>query len=128
MKLSIFVGILQVLNFEFLKFRILEIMNFHPCSCTFSFKPFHSGYLQTCTLANSEDLDEMLHEVKNQMKCRIMRHFIRICTGCKDLQIFMTEMHHNFKFLPVTPKIVNGQFCNYSFNLHGKIHQNKKGG
>ena len=28
----IFVGILQVLKFEFLKFRILEIWNFHPCS------------------------------------------------------------------------------------------------
>ena len=24
-------GILQVLKFEFLKFRILEILNFHPC-------------------------------------------------------------------------------------------------
>ena len=31
MKLSIFVGILQVLSFEFLKFRILEILNFLPC-------------------------------------------------------------------------------------------------
>ena len=30
-KLSIFVGILQVLKFEFLKFRILEILNFHSC-------------------------------------------------------------------------------------------------
>ena len=27
-----FVGILQVLSFEFLKFRILEILNFHPCT------------------------------------------------------------------------------------------------
>ena len=26
-----FAGILQVLKFEFLKFRILEILNFHPC-------------------------------------------------------------------------------------------------
>ena len=32
MKLLIFVGILQVQKFEFLKFRILEILNFHPCS------------------------------------------------------------------------------------------------
>ena len=31
MKLLIFVGILQVQKFEFLKFRILEILNFHPC-------------------------------------------------------------------------------------------------
>ena len=30
MKLFIFVGILQVLKFEVLKFRILEILNFHP--------------------------------------------------------------------------------------------------
>ena len=30
-KLFIFVGILQVLKFEFLKFRILESLNFHPC-------------------------------------------------------------------------------------------------
>ena len=30
-KLSIFVAILQVLKFEFQKFRILEILNFHPC-------------------------------------------------------------------------------------------------
>ena len=29
-KLSIFVAILQVLKFEFQKFRILEILNFHP--------------------------------------------------------------------------------------------------
>ena len=29
-KLSIFIDILQVLKFEFLKFRILEILNFHP--------------------------------------------------------------------------------------------------
>ena len=27
------VGILQVLKFEFLKFRILEILNFHQCKC-----------------------------------------------------------------------------------------------
>ena len=31
MKLLIFVGILQVSKFESLKFRILEILNFHPC-------------------------------------------------------------------------------------------------
>ena len=27
------VAILQLLKFEFQKFRILEILNFHPCSC-----------------------------------------------------------------------------------------------
>ena len=32
MKLFIFVGILQVLEFKFLKFRNLEILNFHPCN------------------------------------------------------------------------------------------------
>ena len=32
-KLSIFVDILQVLKFEFKKFRILEILNFHPWYC-----------------------------------------------------------------------------------------------
>ena len=26
------IGILQVLRFKFLKFRIVEILNFHPCS------------------------------------------------------------------------------------------------
>ena len=33
LKLCILIGILQVLKFEFLKFRILEILNFHPCIC-----------------------------------------------------------------------------------------------
>ena len=33
MKLFIFIGILQVIKFEFLKFRISEILNFHPCCC-----------------------------------------------------------------------------------------------
>ena len=34
LKLLIFVGILQVLRFDFKKFRILEILNFHghPCN------------------------------------------------------------------------------------------------
>ena len=32
MKLSIFVGILHVLRFDFQKFRNLEILNFHPCA------------------------------------------------------------------------------------------------
>ena len=27
----LFEGIMQVIKFEFLKFRILEILNFHPC-------------------------------------------------------------------------------------------------
>ena len=31
LKLLIFIGILQVLRFNFQKFRILEILNFHPC-------------------------------------------------------------------------------------------------
>ena len=31
LKLLIFVGILQVLRFDLKKFRILEILNFHPC-------------------------------------------------------------------------------------------------
>ena len=31
LKLLVFVGILPVLKFEFLKFRILETLNFHPC-------------------------------------------------------------------------------------------------
>ena len=31
MKLLVFVDIMQVLKFEFLQFRILEILNFHPC-------------------------------------------------------------------------------------------------
>ena len=31
MKLFVFVGIMQVEKCEFLKFRILEILNFHPC-------------------------------------------------------------------------------------------------
>ena len=35
MKLFIFIGILQVLKFDFLKFRILEILNFHPCDRQF---------------------------------------------------------------------------------------------
>ena len=32
LKLLIFVGILQVLRFDFKKIRILEILNFHPCN------------------------------------------------------------------------------------------------
>ena len=35
LKLLSFVSIRQVLNFEFLKFRFLEILNFHPCSIQF---------------------------------------------------------------------------------------------
>ena len=31
LKLLIFIGILQVLRFDFQKFRILENLNFHPC-------------------------------------------------------------------------------------------------
>ena len=31
-KLLICIGILQVLRFDFQKFRILEILNFHPCT------------------------------------------------------------------------------------------------
>ena len=34
LKLLIFVGILQVLRFNFKKFRILENLNFHPCDLT----------------------------------------------------------------------------------------------
>ena len=33
----LFGGIQQVLSSDFLKFRILEILNFHPCSCSLSF-------------------------------------------------------------------------------------------
>ena len=32
LKYYYFEGILQVLKFEFQKFRILEILNFHPCA------------------------------------------------------------------------------------------------
>ena len=32
LKLLIFVGKLQVLRFDLKKFRIFEIMNFHPCN------------------------------------------------------------------------------------------------
>ena len=32
-KLFVFVGILQVFKFDFLKFRILEILNLHQCKC-----------------------------------------------------------------------------------------------
>ena len=35
LKLLIFVGILQVLRYDFKKFRILEILNFHPCEPCF---------------------------------------------------------------------------------------------
>ena len=31
LKLLIFIGILQVLRYDFQKFRILEILNFHSC-------------------------------------------------------------------------------------------------
>ena len=33
-KSLVFVGILQVLKFEFLMSRILDIVNFHPCALT----------------------------------------------------------------------------------------------
>ena len=35
LKMLIFVGILKVLRFDFKKFRILEILNFHPYCCFF---------------------------------------------------------------------------------------------
>ena len=37
-----------------------------------------------CSLANSEDPDEMLHN-----KCRIMGHFIRVCIVAKAKEINM---------------------------------------
>ena len=42
MKLLIFVGILQVLRFDFKKFRILEMLNFHPCHVEY-FYVLHSS-------------------------------------------------------------------------------------
>ena len=38
LKLLCFIGMLQVLRFEFLKFRILEILNFHPCIVMLHFR------------------------------------------------------------------------------------------
>ena len=35
MFLSLFIGIEQVLRFDFQKFRILEILNFYPCVTAF---------------------------------------------------------------------------------------------
>ena len=32
--IQVFIGILQVLRYDFQKFRILEILNFHPCNVT----------------------------------------------------------------------------------------------
>ena len=35
LKLLIFIGILQVLRFDFQKFRIFKILNFHPCDLSY---------------------------------------------------------------------------------------------
>ena len=35
---------MQVLQFEFLKFRILEILNFHPCTLHVYLQPFRKKY------------------------------------------------------------------------------------
>ena len=62
-------------------------------------KPFHSGYLQSVTFANSEDPDEML------LYCRISSVstvFVKINT------IFMNKYASLFRiFLPVTPQNTN---------------------
>ena len=44
MKLFIFVGVLQVLKSEFLKFRMLEIWKFHPCEYVFWMTSSHRDY------------------------------------------------------------------------------------
>ena len=43
----LFIRILQVLSYEFLKFRILEILNFHICK-------LHTGGIKVSKVARSE--------------------------------------------------------------------------
>ena len=65
MKLFIFVGIIQVLKFEFPKFRILEILNFHSCSYDTALTLPVSGKLfcLLITFANSLDPDQAFSPV-----------------------------------------------------------------
>ena len=53
-QLIIFVGILQVLKFEFLKFRILEILNFHPCAWSY---PVWDGSVPADRFTNFTELE-----------------------------------------------------------------------
>ena len=46
MKLLIFIGILQILRFDFQKFRILETLNYHLCEYEIPLK--YSKMLITC--------------------------------------------------------------------------------
>ena len=79
------------LNFQKLHGRLLNIiLSYEHITFTLSiwvselFNPFYSGYLHTDTLANSEDPDEMPHNVTDNIT-------------------FMTEMHQNLECFTCDP-------------------------
>ena len=76
---------------------VLAHLNF---SCAMMFYPlhfvipFHSGYLQSGTLANSEDQDEMTHNAAFHQGLHCLQ---------RSKQIFMTETHHNLEISTCDP-------------------------
>ena len=53
-----------------------------------TFNPFHTGYLPTAILANSEDPDEMPHYATFHQGLHCLQRY---------KQIFMIEMQHNLE-------------------------------
>ena len=66
--------------------------------------------------------------VKTQMKCRIMRHSIRVCTVCQDKSIVKERKAIFFwKSLPVTPKYVQFSILTSLYQTLRKIPLALKG-
>ena len=54
------------------------------------------------------------------MKCRIMRHFIRVCTVCKGKKDLQTKNTIFFLLLPDTPRYVQWTIQNLLYQTRGK--------
>ena len=57
-----------------------------------------------------------LHVIRERFDISHVRHIIGVSTVCMDKYISVIIL----KFLPVTPKMQNGQFHTYFVNLMGK--------
>ena len=68
LKLFIFVGILLVLKFEFLKFRIWEMLNFHPCTCNKCYNTLHTWYFLRFILSEINFLIKIFQEYHLSVK------------------------------------------------------------
>ena len=61
------------------------------------FKPFHSGYLQTGTLVNSEDPDEMRSKVNNLKFCQ--NDLYKQFSGCYSDKHFVNSSPEKQHFI-----------------------------